>query len=105
MAKLINLSIDLTKLDKAKINNHANGSKYYSITVELKDEADAYGNNVSAWNAQTKEERAAKTNRQFIGNGKVIWETPSQNTASPAPVSYQATPITSVVNDDDGLPF
>jgi len=74
MSKLINLSIDLTKIDKSKINNHPNGSKYYSITVELKDEADAYGNNVSAWNAQTKEERAAKANRQFIGNGKVIWE-------------------------------
>lgn len=104
MSKLINLSIDLTKLDKAKINNHANGSKYYSITVELKDEADAYGNNVSAWTSQTKEERAAKDKRSFIGNGKVIWEsTPSQNTSTPAPVSYQATPINSVEPDD--LPF
>lgn len=103
MSKLINLSIDLTKIDKAKINNHANGSKYYSITVELKDETDNFGNNVSAWNAQTKEERAAKTNRTFIGNGKVIWETPSQNTASPAPVSYEAKPIAPVETDD--LPF
>ena len=103
MAKLINLSIDLTKIDKAKINNHANGAKYYSITLELKNETDNYGNNVSAWNAQTKEERAAKTNRQFIGNGKVIWETPSQNTTTSTPVSHQATPINPIETDD--LPF
>ena len=103
MSKLINLSIDLTKIDKSKINNHPNGSKYYNITVELKDEADAYGNNVSAWNAQTKEERAAKTNRQFIGNGKVIWEnTPSQTTNTS--VSHQAKPIVNSPSDD-GLPF
>ena len=105
MSKLINLSIDLTKIDKAKINNHANGAKYYNITVEVKDEADNYGNNVSAWNAQTKEERASKTNRTFIGNGKVIWESPSQNTTAQAPVSYQAKPITSVNNDVNDLPF
>lgn len=104
MSKLINLSIDLTKIDKAKINSHTNGAKYYSITVELKDEADNYGNNVSAWTSQTKEERAAKTNRQFIGNGKVIWESPSQNTTAQAPVSYQAKPINQV-EEDDQLPF
>jgi hypothetical protein len=103
MSKLINLSIDLTKIDKSKINNHPNGSKYYSITVELKDEADAFGNNVSAWNAQTKEERAAKANRQFIGNGKVIWENTPSQTAQPS-VSYQAKPITNSPSDD-GLPF
>lgn len=103
MSKLINLSIDLTKIDKSKINNHPNGSKYYSITVELKDEADTYGNNVSAWNAQTKEERAAKANRQFIGNGKVIWENTPSQTSQPS-VSYQAKPITNSPSDD-GLPF
>lgn len=104
MSKLINLSIDLTKIDKAKINSHTNGSKYYPITIELKDEADSFGNNVSAWNSQTKEERAAKTNRQFIGNGKVIWESPNQNTTAQTSVSYQAKPIANN-NDDDGLPF
>ena len=105
MAKLINLSIDLTKIDKAKINNHANGAKYYSITVELKDAPDNFGNNVSAWNAQTKEERAEKQQRTFIGNGKVIWEsTPSEASSVPTPVSYQAKPVTNV-NDKDDLPF
>ena len=32
-----------------------------------------YGNNTSVYIAQSKEERDAKTKRDYIGNGRVIW--------------------------------
>lgn len=47
--------------------------KYTNVTVRLGDELDDYGNNVSAWIEQTKEQRDAKEKRNYIGNGKVVW--------------------------------
>ena len=44
MAQIISASIDLTKIDKSKINNHKNGSAYYNIDIFIKDEKDQYGN-------------------------------------------------------------
>ena len=73
MAKLIALSIDVTKLDKSKLVKGAKGT-YANVTVSVNDEVDQYGNNVSVWEGQTKEEREAKTSRNFLGNGKVVWE-------------------------------
>ena len=50
----------------------ANGT-YQNFTISVNDETDMYGNNVSMWVEQTKEERDARAKRTFIGNGKVIW--------------------------------
>jgi len=69
MATLIGLSIDVTKIDKSKL---AKG-KYLNITVSVQDETNQYGQNVSVYHEQTKEEREAKTNRDYLGNGKVFW--------------------------------
>ena len=49
------------------------------ITVSLSDEAKNYGQNVSAYVSQTKEQREAKKPIFYIGNGKTFWtkgETP-----------------------------
>lgn len=47
--------------------------KYTPITVSINDETNEYGQNVSAWKEQTREQRLAKEKRDFVGNGKVIW--------------------------------
>lgn len=73
--KIISASIDLTKIDKSKINNHKNGSQYYNIDIIIKDEKDQYGNDCSITANQSKEERDAKTKKVFIGNGKTVYET------------------------------
>lgn len=44
-----------------------------SITVSVNENVDQYGNNVSAWENQTKEQRDAKEPRNFVGSGKVIY--------------------------------
>jgi len=69
MATLIGLSIDVSKIDKSKLVN----DKYLNVTISVDDETGAYGNNVSAYHEQTKEQREAKENRAYLGNGKVFW--------------------------------
>ena len=73
MAQLVAVSIDLTKIDKSRIVEGAKGGKYVNLTLSINDEEDQYGNNVSLWQSQTKEEREAKENRLFLGNGKSLW--------------------------------
>ena len=65
MAHLISLSIDKTKVTQK--------GKYLNITIGIADETDQYGNSVSAWEAQSKEEREAKTKRTYVGNGRVLF--------------------------------
>lgn len=79
MAQLVAVSIDLTKIDKSRIINGAKGGKYVNLTVSVNDEADQYGNNVSIWQSQTKEEREAKASRLFLGNGKSLWSGDTQS--------------------------
>lgn len=71
--KIISASIDLTKIDKSKINNHKNGSAYYNIDIFIKDEKDQYGNDCAISQSQSKEEREAKDKKVYIGNGKSVW--------------------------------
>lgn len=100
MSKLMSLSIDLSKIDKSKITEGKNGAKYYSLTIELKDEKDQYGNDLTAWTTQTKEDRESKVNRTYLGNGKIIY---SSNTEKTNYVTENKTTLlTEEVNE---LPF
>ena len=65
MPHLISLSIDKTKVTK--------DGKYLNITIGIADETDQYGNSVSAWEAQTKEERESGEKRTYVGNGRVLF--------------------------------
>jgi hypothetical protein len=44
-----------------------------SITISVNEKVDNYGNNVSAWITQNKEERDSKASRTYVGNGKVVF--------------------------------
>ena len=50
----------------------ANG-QWKNYTVAVNDETNDWGKNVSVWEAQTQEEREAKKERNFCGNGQVFW--------------------------------
>jgi len=102
MATLINLSIDVEKLPKQKFVKGKKGT-YYNFTIAVNDET-RYGNNVSAYDSQTKEEREAKKNRDFIGNGKVVWT--DGNIVVAEREEQVAQPQTTVEVESDGdLPF
>ena len=69
MATLITQSIDVTKITKSKLRD----GKYLDITTNVEDATNKFGQNVSTYESQTKEEREAKTKRTYIANGKVVW--------------------------------
>lgn len=69
---LINLDIDLTMLTKDKIQEGTNGHKYIKLTVGTMRQPDKYGNDLTVWVAQTKDERAAKADRLYVGKGKTF---------------------------------
>jgi len=49
------------------------GDKGIELTVAINDELNDYGQNISAWVSQSKEQREAKKPRFFVGNGKTFW--------------------------------
>jgi hypothetical protein len=72
MAQMLNVSIDVTKIDKEKLIKGEKGT-YLNLTISVNDDKDNYGNDVSAWQGQTKEEVADKATKNYLGNGRVFW--------------------------------
>ncbi len=72
MSSLIVGSIRVDKLPKEKFISGKDGAVYANITISVGDET-RYGNNVSIYDSQTKEEREAKVQRNYLGNAKVVW--------------------------------
>lgn len=71
--QIIQASIDLTRIDESKIKQHANGAKYYPISIIINDQKDQYGNDVAITTNQTKEERESGQKKTYIGNGKIVY--------------------------------
>tara|TARA_R100000655_G_scaffold61394_1_gene99799 strand:+ start:216 stop:530 length:315 start_codon:yes stop_codon:yes gene_type:complete len=72
MAGIIKASINLSAIDKSKIIEGKKG-KYLPITITVNDEPDQFGNQGPVTMDQSKEEREAKTPKQYLGNVKVVW--------------------------------
>ena len=103
MASIISASIDLTKIDKAKIYEGKKG-KYYPITVVLNDEPGQYGDSGYIMTEQTKEERDAKTQKQYLGNVKVVW-TNGQNVTTAEKQGVQQSIEMQTAPSEPDLPF
>ena len=73
MSALINLSLRVDKLPKEKFVSGKDGAVYYNFTIGVNDESNQWGQNVSATDSQTKEEREAKKPKSYLGNGNVFW--------------------------------
>ena len=73
MGALINLSLRVDKLPKEKFVQGKDGAVYYNFTIGVNDESNQWGQNVSATDSQTKEEREAKKPKMYLGNGNVVW--------------------------------
>ena len=100
MSALINFSLDVAALPKEKFKAAANGKVYVNLTMAVNDET-RYGNNTSIYVSQTKEEREAKKQRSYLGNGKVLW-TDGKITLAEREQEAEQTPQQKEVAD---LPF
>ena len=74
----VNISIDVTKIDKARIVEGKKG-KYIDVTAFIDlDEQDEYGNNGMVTQNVTKEEREAGVRGPILGNAKVFYRDEGQ---------------------------
>jgi hypothetical protein len=77
-----------------------NGKHYVSVVVDERKETDKFGNTHTAYISQSKEQREAKTPKQYVGNGKEF----KFNSSSPTPET--TTKPQSNSNDaSDFIPF
>lgn len=75
------------------------GENGISLTISISDETNQYGQNVSGWVSQTKEQREAKKERYFVGNGKVFWTDGNIQVAKKKEQGADSD------DESDGLPF
>ena len=71
MSALINFSLNVAKLPKEKFIAGKDGAVYVNLTMSVNDET-RYGNNTGIYVSQTQEEREAKKQKTYLGNGKVV---------------------------------
>jgi hypothetical protein len=102
--RILKGSINLSKIDKAKIIAGAKGS-YLNVSIMVKDELDQYGNIGFISQDTTKEEREAGVKGTILGN---IKDLPGKSPVAPTP--YYSEQLSNkipppVVNLADDLPF
>jgi len=78
MATILSASLNVAKIDSKKLIQGKTG-QFLNVTITINDEPDKFGNNASIFESQTKEEREAKTPKNYLGNGKVIWTSEKKN--------------------------
>ena len=77
------------------------GENGIALTIAINDESNEYGQNLSSFVSQTKEQREAGKTRFYTGNGKVFWTDGKVHKA----VKQEEAPAQQQEEDDDDLPF
>ena len=100
----VNISIDVTKLDKARFVAGKNGQKYADLVAFIDiDQQNEYGKNGSVTQNCSKEEREAKVQMPFIGSVKVFYKDEGQQQPKPRQAPSKQAPIED--DFDDVVPF
>ena len=102
MASLSDIYIKVETLETLVKGLKKKGENGISITLSTNDESNQWGQNVSAYVSQKKEEREAKKDRFYVGNGRVFWNDGKiTNAVKPEDQVQEAE----VVEDDSDIPF
>ena len=96
----VNLSIDVSKLDKSRLYKGAKGT-YANLTVFIDSNPDQYGKNGGVKEQATKEERDQKVKMPFVGNATIFWS--DNPDFQQARVEQAQEPATDEF--DDSIPF
>lgn len=73
MASLANIYLKKETLETLLKGCNVKDLKGIEITIFINDESNKYGQNVTGFVSQSKEERDAKKEKYYIGNGSVFW--------------------------------
>lgn len=107
MASLSSLYIKTETLEtlvKTLKKKKGKEGKGIELTISLQDETNDYGQNLSAFVSQSKEDREAKKDRFYVGNGKNFWNDGDITTAEKVETETTSSEA-SDDDDDDTLPF
>lgn len=98
MATLVTLGLNKDKLT-------FNEKGWANITISINDDTNQYGQNASAYNSQTKEEREAKEAKSYVGNGRVVWTDGTVNVADKVEQGVTASEQSTAGRETPDLPF
>lgn len=102
MSSLSNIYIKAETLETLLNVVKKKGEKGVSIDISISEQTNDYGQNLSAYVSQTKEQREEKKPKFYVGNGRCYWTDGKIEVAKKKEV-HQAVPIDQPENDD--LPF
>lgn len=80
------------------------GEKGVELTIAINDDTNEYGQNLSSYVSQTKDQRDAGIKRFYVGNGKCFWTDGSIKTAV-KPDNIEVIDAVEVKAKDDDFPF
>ncbi len=103
MSTLISGYITLEKLEQIIATVKKKGEKGFKFTASISERSNQYGQNIGYFAEQTKEQRDAKTDKWYFGNGKVFWTDGKIEVAKADEVKEPDAPIPG--NAPDDLPF
>ena len=103
MSSLSNIYIKVETLDTLLNVVKKKGEKGVSIDISINEQTNDYGQNLSAYVSQTKEQREEKKPKFYVGNGKVFYTDGKIEVAKKKEV-HEATPIATEEETED-LPF
>jgi hypothetical protein len=101
MASILDIYLKVEVLETLLQVVKSKQEKGVAITVNINDETNQYGQNVSAHVSQKKEEREAKKAKYYVGNGKVVW---TSGTIQKAEKKEEEVQQAKVISSND-LPF
>ena len=101
MAVLANIYIKEETLETLLKTVRAKKEKGVSLTIAINDDTNEWGQNVTSFVSQTKEQREAKAKKFYVGNGAVNYVKGEVKIAD----KVDKTSNSSQSNDSDPLPF
>ena len=104
MASLSEIYVKKSTLEtilKALYSKKGKDAEGVKLTISLSDQPNNFGQNVSVYVAQTKDQRDAKTPLFYVGNGKTFWS----KGETPVPQREQPTQAVTAANEEKDLPF
>lgn len=76
--KIILASINLNKINKSKLIKGKDGNEYLNISIICNDSENEWGKDVTITEGQSEQERKDKVKKNFIGNGKTVYNSDKQ---------------------------
>ncbi len=104
MASLANIFLKKETLETLLKGCNVKGLKGIEITLSINDDSNKYGQNVNGFVSQSKEDREAKKEKYYVGNGSVFWTDGKVTKAQKAEDNNTGSSNTSL-DSDDNLPF